>query len=152
VLCCGCPALPGNEVALRGAVVICPGLDGPTAMHELDYAARLAAAGHAALVLNPYAARRAARLPALLRPARVGPAMVLADAFAGLRWLRRHHAVGPDVPVSVLGFSYGGVVALLAAHEQIAHGFAPDGERFADHVTCYGCSGSRTRPRPAPRC
>jgi dienelactone hydrolase len=43
----------------------------------------------------------------------------------------------------VLGFSYGGMVALLAAHEQVARSFAPDGERFAGHVAYYGCSVPR---------
>lgn len=132
--------LPSEGTAVRGAVVICPGLGGPTAMRELAYAERLAAAGHAALVLNPYTTRKAAWLPDPLRPMLVGPAMVIADAFAGLHRLRQHPSIGPDRPISVLGFSYGGMVTLLAAHEQIAQAFAPSGERFAGHIAYYGCS------------
>ncbi|HEY0418577.1 MAG TPA: dienelactone hydrolase family protein [Acetobacteraceae bacterium] len=135
--------MPPAGIRPRNAIVICPGLGGPTEEREFTYARRLATLGHAALVLSPYATRAAAWLPDTLRPIRVGPAMVLADAFAALRWLRGHPEIGPSVPVTVMGFSYGGMVSLLAAHEQVARGFAPDGERFAGHVAYYGCSVPR---------
>jgi dienelactone hydrolase len=131
---------PRGDIRLRGAVVICPGLGGPTQLREFAYARRLAAQGYVALVIDPYATRNAAWLPDPLRPLRVGPAMMLADSFAGLRWLRTQRDFGHDLPVTLLGFSYGGMVSLLAAHEQVAGGFAAGTERFDGHAAYYGCS------------
>lgn len=120
------------------AVVICPGLAGPLPGREYGYAERIAAAGHAALVPHPYATRGVAWLSDPLRALCVGPAMMLADAFAALDVLNAHPAIGPGCAVTVMGFSYGAMTALLAAHEQIARVFAPDGARFAGHVGYYG--------------
>ncbi len=61
---------------------------------------------------------------------------MLADAYAGLGWLAARPDVDPE-RIAVVGFSYGALVSLLAAQEQVARIFAPAGPRFAGHVAFY---------------
>lgn len=124
-------------------MLICPGLAGPDRKREYAYAERLARRGYPAMVIDPYTARGVGWLPDPLRALRVGPAMMLADAFSALAFLRRHPAVGPERPVALMGFSYGAMISVLAAQEAIARRFAPEGARFAGHVAYYGPSAVR---------
>lgn len=124
------------------AVVVLPDLDGPSAACEVAHAVQLARRGYVVLVVDAFAARGAGRLDARRRLVRVTEAMMLADAFAGLRLAAEHPRVDPG-RVAALGFGIGGMVAVLAAYRQIRDLYVADGLRFAAHASYYGC--------PAPR-
>lgn len=138
-----CPAelyLPSRPVTNRPAVVVSEGLGGPKPVRELHYGAMLAERGYVALVPDSFAARGVAQRGDAIRALSVTTAMMLADAFAALRFLGGHPAVCPAA-VSIVGFSYGGMVAVLAAYEQIRRLFAADEDlRFAGHASFYGSS------------
>jgi dienelactone hydrolase len=68
--------------------------------------------------------------------------MMLSDAFTGLRYLAGRSDVDAD-RIGVVGFSYGGMIAVLSAYEQLAKVFMPDGTRFRTHISYYGCSVPR---------
>ncbi len=133
---------PGSGQGLRPAVVVMEGLGGLKPSREIGYGHKLARAGFVTLVVDTFGARGAGRLPDNLRALAVTEAMFLADAYGALRFLRGHPQVNPDA-VSVMGFSYGGMVSVLAAYEQMARLFSPAGDRFAAHVSFYGSSVPR---------
>ena len=119
------------------AVVLLHGAAGVLSARELTYARQLASRGIAALVIDAFAARQDRAVGFVDRLLEITESMVLADAFAGLRFL----AARPDIDgarVALIGFSYGGMVTTYAAYEQVAERLAPDGERFAGHVAFYG--------------
>lgn len=130
--------LPAGEGPWPG-VVILDGLGGPKGARERRYGRVLSDHGYAALVLDSFATRGVGERGDLARAIRVSEAMMLGDAFAGLR----HLAERPDVDgsrIGVIGFSYGGMITALAAYEQLARTYLPQGPRFSTHVSYYGCS------------
>lgn len=127
----------------RAGVVILPGLGGIVEAREPRYGALLAAHGYAALACDSFGARGAGSASLVRRALTVTEAMLAADACAAHRHLVDHAGVDPG-RVAVLGFSYGGLSAVLLAYEQVARLFMPPGgPRFAAHVSCYGCSVAR---------
>jgi len=113
------------------AVVICHGSDGVDGRGEF-HAQALNAAGIATLEIDMWAARGTAR-GAAARPR--SPVETLADAFAAKAFL----AVQPEVDggrIGIMGFSWGGVVTLLAA-TQAAQGLSGDAPGFRGHVALY---------------
>jgi dienelactone hydrolase len=73
--------------------------------------------------------------------------MMVADAYAGLRYLAARREVDGERVVMV-GFSYGGMASVISAYAQVAELFAPDGQRFAGHVAYYGpCIARFANPR-----
>jgi dienelactone hydrolase len=121
------------------AVVVLDGLGGPKGSRERDYGRRLAAEGYVAIVLDSFATRGVGESGDLKRAIAVSEAMMLADAFAALD----HLATRPDVDrsrIALMGFSYGGMISVLASYEQIARLFLPHGPRFRTHLSYYGCS------------
>ncbi|HEV7367957.1 dienelactone hydrolase family protein [Arenibaculum sp.] len=141
-------ALPEPCAADRSlpAVVLMHGLGGVIAERELAYASELARRGYVALVVDGFAARKAPENHTL-RALRVTESMLLADCFGALRALARHPAVDPE-RIAVVGFSYGGMIAKLAAYRQICEVFGDEGLRFAAHVSFYGpCVVSFDEPR-----
>ncbi|MGH6993192.1 MAG: dienelactone hydrolase family protein [Caulobacteraceae bacterium] len=109
------------------AVVICHGsggIDGRGAFHS----ARLNEAGIATLEIDLWAARGTARGPAA-RPA--SPLLTLPDAYAARRYLASQPEIDAD-RIGVLGFSWGGVMSLLAARAPAS----PDSV-FAAHAALY---------------
>ncbi|GGK43414.1 dienelactone hydrolase family protein [Salinarimonas ramus] len=126
----------------RPAVVILPGLGGIIAERELRYAKRLADEGYVALAVDTFGSRGAAYSNHTLRALHVTETMMLADAYAALAHLASLPMVDPD-RVAVMGFSYGGMISVLAAYRQMAELFGADGLRFAGHVSYYGCSVPR---------
>lgn len=121
------------------AVVVVQGLGGPSVQREAAYGRWLAENGHMALVIDSFGSRGVRSNLDAVRALRVTTGMILADAFAALVRLRADPEVDPD-RVGVIGFSYGGMVALLTAYERLRALYCPEGERFAGHVSLYGCS------------
>jgi dienelactone hydrolase len=129
----GDPKLP------RTAVVIAQGLEGPIEPREYAYARWLAERGFVAMVPRTFGARALGKSDHTWRALRVTTAMMTADAFGALRFLRAQPGVDPD-RVAIMGFSYGGMVSVLTAYEQMRRDYLGTEPGFAGHVSYYGCS------------
>jgi dienelactone hydrolase len=104
---------------------------------EQTYGRQFAAMGIAALVIDAFAPRREMGRGFVERILNITESMLVADAYAALRYL----VARPEIDgarVVIMGFSYGGMASIIAAHAQVAELFAPAGERFAGHVSFYG--------------
>jgi dienelactone hydrolase len=111
--------LPENRAAPSPAVVVLDGLGGPKEGREREYGQRLSDEGFVALVLDSFACRGVGENGDLIRAFTVTEAMMLSDAFTGFSYL----AGRPEVDASkigVIGFSYGGMITVLTAYEQLA--------------------------------
>ncbi|MGE0256202.1 MAG: dienelactone hydrolase family protein [Alphaproteobacteria bacterium] len=126
------------------AVVLLHGSSGVQQPREHTYARQFAAMGIGALVIDTFAARRDRGTGFLERVLNITEAMMLADAHAGLRWLDARPEIDAD-RVALIGFSYGGMAAIFAAHAQVAEAFSPRGARFAAHVAFYAPCIARFR-------
>jgi dienelactone hydrolase len=125
-----------NLSAPAPAVVLLHGSSGVQSARELTYARQLAAMGVGALVIDSFAARRERGTGFIDRLLNITESMMLADAYAGLGWL----VARPEIDrtrIAVVGFSYGALVSILAAQEQVARIFSSDGLRFAGHAAFY---------------
>ena len=138
------PGAPGGVPA----VVLLHGAAGVLYQRELTYARQFAAMGVAALVIDVFGGRRDRATGFIERLLEITETMMIADAYAGLRFLSRHAAVDAG-KVALMGFSYGGMAAVLAAYAQVAEKAAPDGLRFAAHVAFYGPCIARLENRRA---
>lgn len=119
------------------AVIMLHGSAGVLSAREMNYGRQLAAMGIAALVVDSFAARRHLGVGFLDRLMNITEAMLIADAYAGLRYLKERGEVDP-AKVVLAGFSYGGMATTYALYDQVARRFAPEGPRFAGHVAFYG--------------
>ena len=122
----------GDDGAGRSpAVVICHGSDGVDGRGDF-HAAALNAAGIATLEIDMWAARGTAR-GAAARPR--SPIETLPDAFAAKAFLAAQPEIDPG-RIGVMGFSWGGVVSLLAAGRSVQRlsGGTP---AFRGHVALY---------------
>lgn len=119
------------------AVVVSEGLGGVKTSRERRYGRFLAEHGFVALVVDSFKTRGYENAAHPIRAINVTESMMLADAFAGLSWL----AERPDVDrerIYNIGFSYGGMIVLLTAYEQIRRHFIASDDKFAGHVSYYG--------------
>ncbi len=119
------------------AVILLHGSAGVLSAREMTYGRQFAAMGIAALVVDSFAARRSMGTGFIDRLMNITEAMLIADAYAGLRYL----AARGDVDASrvvLTGFSYGGMATTYALYDQVAQRFGPEGLRFAGHVAFYG--------------
>lgn len=124
--------LPTNAGPPLAAVVICHGSDGVDGRGEF-HAGALQAAGIATLEIDMWSARGTAR-GAAARPGT--PADTVADAYGALAFL----AVQPEIDparIGIMGFSWGGVVTLLAATRRQAEAAGAKGLSFAAHAAFY---------------
>lgn len=119
------------------AVIMLHGSAGVLSAREMTYGRQLAAMGFAALVVDSFAARRNLGTGFIDRLMNITEAMLIADAYAGLRFLKARGDVDTS-KVVLAGFSYGGMATTYALYDQVAQRFAPDGLRFAGHVAFYG--------------
>ncbi len=119
------------------AVVLLHGAAGVLRAREITYAGQFAEMGVAALVVDAFGARRDRATGFVERLLEVTETMVLADAYAGLRFLDSRPEIDGE-RVALIGFSYGGLSATLGAFEQVAETLNPDGPRFAAHISYYG--------------
>lgn len=124
------------------AMVIAQGLGGPKDHRELQYGRWLAGQGVAGLAIDSFASRGVAWAGDTWRALRVTTAMMLGDAFAAQRHLAGHPRIDP-ARIGVMGFSYGGMVVMLAAYQTIRRLYLPEEPAFAGHVSYYGCSVPR---------
>jgi len=129
------------------AVILLHGASGVRGMREQTYGRQLAAMGIAALVIDAFAPRRDMGRGFIERILNITETMLIADAYAGLRYL----AARPEIDgerVVMMGFSYGGMASVISAYAQVAALYAPDGLRFAGHVSYYGpCIARFEEPR-----
>lgn len=133
-------AAPDRKVP---GVIVVEGLGGMKPERELAYGKRLADNGFAAVLVDSFGPRGFSDAMHDHRALRVTESMMLADTFGALRALADRPEVAPD-RISVMGFSYGGMITVLAAYECIRAFFVEGDEMFASHVSYYGTS--------APRC
>lgn len=120
-----------NVVSRWPAVVIVHGSAGVDS-RGLTYARALNAAGMATLEIDLWAAR-GVQSPAE-RPRSV--VTTLPDAFAALSYLAGRADIDP-AHIGIMGFSWGGVVAMLTATRKYSDSFAANGIRFAGHAPLY---------------
>jgi dienelactone hydrolase len=118
------------------AVVLLHGSSGVQAARELTYGRELAAMGVAVLVVDSFAPRRDRARGFTERLLKITETMVLADAYAALRFLASRSEID-ETRVALVGFSYGGMAATYAVYAQIAERLAPEGRRFVGHVAFY---------------
>lgn len=118
--------------AVAPAVLICHGADGVDGRGAF-HAAALHEGGIATLEIDMWAARGTGR-GAAGRPR--SPLETLADAFAGLKFLRDQPEIDP-ARVGIMGFSWGGVVTLLSAVKAYAEPHLGGAPGFAAHAAFY---------------
>ncbi|MGQ9370262.1 dienelactone hydrolase family protein [Azospirillum sp. ST 5-10] len=136
------PAGPGEARSLP-AVVVLEGVGGPKECRGIAYGEQLARWGYVAFVVDSYGPRGFGDAGHHRRAVRVTEAMLLADAHAALAHLAEHPRVNPR-RIGVVGFSCGGMIAVLCAYRQIRDLFAgADGPSFAAHASYYGWSVAR---------
>jgi len=114
------------------AVVLCHGSDGVDGRGQF-HADGLNAAGIATLEIDMWAARGVTR-GAGARPG--SPVETVPDAFAALRFLGDQPEIDP-ARIGIMGFSWGGVVTLLASTRRMVEAHAGEGPGFAGHVAHY---------------
>lgn len=109
-----------------------PGFDGRSAF----YAEALNAAGIASFEVDMFQGRG------------IAPWIVadMPHAFQALHWLVRHPRVD-GARAGIMGMSYGGQVAMLAASDEIVRNYAAPGERYAAHLGVYPQCWSLRRAR-----
>lgn len=129
------------------AVVLLHGSGGVLSARELTYGAQLARMGVAALVVDAFAARRDMATGFTARLLSITETMLVADAYAGLRYLASLPMVD-EKRVALVGFSYGAMATMYAMNADIARNLAPEGLRFVAHAAYYGpCIASFDNPR-----
>jgi dienelactone hydrolase len=112
---------------------------------ERRYARELGKLGVATMVLDSFKGRGVSST--VRDQAALSSFEMLEDAFAALEALARQPQID-TTRVGIVGFSKGGSVALLAAHERRAARSLPDGLRFALHVPFYpACTNHYHKPK-----
>lgn len=131
------------------AVVMLHGAGGIMSARELTYGRQFAAMGVAALVVDVFGARREFASSFTDRLLNITETMFLADAHAARNFLARLPEIDGS-RVALIGFSYGGMAATYAAHEQVSAAFAPVNDQFRAFVAFYApCIVSFETPKPA---
>lgn len=134
--------LPANRRGRLPATVVMEGLGGLKPAREIAYGHQLAQHGRIAFVVDSFGPRGFADHSHTWRALRVTEAMMVADAFAALHYLAARPDVDPD-NITIMGFSYGGMIAVLTAYAQLRELFGLGSRRFAGHVSYYGSSVPR---------
>ncbi len=132
------------------AVVLLHGAAGVLGARELTYGAQFAEMGVAALVVDAFGARRDKASGFIDRLLNITETMLIADAYAGLRYLNSLREVDGS-KVALMGFSYGGMSTMLAAFEQTAAALSRTAFGFRPCVLLRPLSGA-FRQHPRHRC
>ena len=126
-------------------MIVHHGSGGISDARERRYARELVKMGVAALVLDSFTGRGVTST--VRNQSAVSTNDMLGDAFAALKILAGHARID-GARVGIMGFSKGGSVALLAAHEVRAAPALPAGLRFALHVPFYpACVTQHYKPK-----
>jgi dienelactone hydrolase len=127
---------PDTAAERYPAVIVVHTIGGYHDANEGWQAAQLRKVGFATRTYDSFASRgmSAASVIAL----REGPPLAsgVADAYAALAMLARHPRIDAE-RIAILGFSFGGEVAHLAAFARVRSAIAPGQRRFAAHVAYY---------------
>src|SRR5947209_17191757 len=115
----------------RAAVVIAHGSSGPDSRGRA-YAQALAEAGLSSLEIDMWSPRKLSG--GLDRPKHV--ADTLPDVFGAFRYLTTRPEIDA-LRIGLLGFSWGGALAMLTATRSVARRYLRNGERFAAHAPLY---------------
>jgi dienelactone hydrolase len=136
---------PDTAAERYPAVVVVHTIGGYQEANEGWQAAQLRQAGFATLTYDSFASRGMSE--ASVVALREGPPLAsgVADAYAALDMLARHPRIDAE-RIAVLGFSFGGEVAHLAAFERVRNAIAPGPRRFAAHVAYYPGGSYGTAP------
>lgn len=128
--------LPDQRRDRYPAVVVVHTIGGYQERNEGWHAAEFRKVGLATLTYDSFAARGLSQ--AAVIGSRAGPPMAsaVADAFAALRMLADHPRIDGS-RIAVVGFSFGGEVAHLAAFEPLRAALGTGPLRFAAHVASY---------------
>jgi dienelactone hydrolase len=121
----------------RSAVILSHG-SGGTSRHTFDYAGDLARQGYAVMVLDHFTPRRV--LSTAHEQVRVTEQMMVADVYAALDLLATHPKIARD-RIGIVGWSKGGIVAVLSAVERIARTMIGNGQRLAFAAAFYPYCG-----------
>lgn len=116
------------------AVIIVHGISGYRDSNEGYAAAELRKAGFATLTYDSFAARGITGAALQGSPGYLPPGV--ADAYAALRFLSGEPRIDAD-RIAIIGFSYGGEVAHLAAFATLRTALNPGPGRFVPHVAFY---------------
>ncbi len=129
---------PGRHKARSlPAVIMLHGSGGVLWAREMTYGRQLAAMGAAALVIDAFASRRELGTGFVERLLNITESMLIADAYAGLRYFAEQHpAIDPE-RVALVGFSYGAMASMYAMNHRVAAQLGR-GLKFAGHVAFYG--------------
>ncbi len=122
----------------NGSAVILSHGSGGTSRHTFDYADALARRGHAVMVLDHFTPRRV--LSTAHEQVRVTEQMMVADVYAALDLLVTHPKIAA-ARIGVIGWSKGGIVAVLSAVERIARTMNGGGPRLAFAAAFYPYCG-----------
>jgi dienelactone hydrolase len=116
------------------AVIVVHTIAGYRDANEGYVAAELRKAGFATLTYDSFAARGTTGVALQGSPGYLP--IGVADAYAALRLLSGERRIDAD-RVAIIGFSYGGEVAHLAAFETLRSALNPGAGQFAAHVAFY---------------
>jgi dienelactone hydrolase len=127
------------------AVIVVHTLAGYRDANEGYVAAELRKAGFATLTYDSFSARGATGAALSATPGYLP--IGVADAYAALRLLAGEPRIDAD-RIAIIGFSYGGEIAHLAALETLRSALNPGPARFAAHVAFYpaGAFGAIAAP------
>jgi dienelactone hydrolase len=129
------------------AVIMLHGSGGVLWAREMTYGRQLASMGVAALVIDVFAARRDLGRGFIDRLLNITESMMMADAYAGLRYLGEQHLAVDTSRVALVGFSYGAMASMYAMNARLAAQLGK-GLTFAGHVAFYGpCIARFSDPR-----
>jgi dienelactone hydrolase len=132
----GTLTFPDEKRERSPAIVIVHTIGGYQEANEGWHAARFRQSGFATLTYDSPAARRMAAAPSAVPSGGPPWASAVAEAYGALRMLANDPRIDP-ARIAIVGFSFGGEVAHLAAIERLAMALAPDGVRFVAHVAYY---------------
>jgi dienelactone hydrolase len=132
----GTLTFPDKKRERSPAIVIVHTISGYQEANEGWHAAQFRESGFATLTYDSPAARRMAAAPAAVPSGGPPWASAVAEAYGALRVLANDPRIDP-ARIAIVGFSFGGEVAHLAAVERLATALAPDGVRFVAHVAYY---------------
>lgn len=119
--------IPPSQQPRLPAVLVLHGSGGKDDGRDAYYIEALNKAGFATLEIDMF--------PAGGRP-QIGPRATMPHGYGSLLFLARHPKIDP-ARIGVIGFSYGGMMTLLQASEEVTQEYTGGKARFAAHLAHY---------------